>query len=74
MNNCYQMMLSDMNNMHNFQGASRIFTRIKESTVRQTECTNTFELLYKVLKIHQYLKFTDDVTSTRKKIVKNYFL
>ena len=46
--------MSDMNNIFKFQDILRIFTRVRTGadgqTDRQTECINTFQLCWKVLK------------------------
>ena len=42
--------MSDINNIHQFQDIWRIFKRVWARTDRQTECINTFQLCWKVLK------------------------
>ena len=48
--------ISDMSNIFKFQNVWRIFTRVRACTdgqlERQTECINTFQLCWKVLKNH----------------------
>ena len=58
--------MSDINNIYQFQDIWRIFTRVRAwtdgQTDIQTECMNTFQLFWKVLKRHLITNFNSRLT------------
>ena len=60
--------ISDMNSKYKFQEISRIFTRVSVCTDRQTECINTLQILWKVLKKREREKESDDKRLTFGKV------
>ena len=61
--------MSDINNIYQFQDISRIFARVRERTDRQTECINTFQLCWKVLKTEITKYFSLAITRTSSYLV-----